>query len=144
MPGCSWTESCPALQEVGALRKMSSPCFSSIPGLAVTAPFPPCMPTHLPAAANLMCTVCTATAIKQLVDRRCESRRRDLRRFAGRSPALHCKAVQAVQYNTLWRNLPWEPQGSTSLRATLAYTLFNCIISLHIHWAIEITLCQFR
>jgi hypothetical protein len=27
-----------------------------------------------------------------------------------------------IQYNTLWRNLPWEPQGSTSLRAASAHT----------------------
>jgi hypothetical protein len=35
---------------------------------------------------------------------------------------------KTTQYNTLWRNLPWEPQGSTSLRATSAHTLFSCII----------------
>jgi hypothetical protein len=33
--------------------------------------------------------------------------------------AILCTLVIAIQYNTLWRNLPWEPQGSTIIAPSL-------------------------
>jgi hypothetical protein len=49
-------------------------------------------------------------------------------------------AVNILQYSTRWRDLPCEPQGSTSLRAASAHTLFTRIIPSY-QFRTQVTSC---